>query len=87
MTLAELIFRKQVLTSLGRAYFTILQGTWFWQVAFILYNPSTDHKEWNHSDHHDIMLTTCIYTWHVGASFSVFHVMWRWMRHSLPAQR
>ena len=74
MTLAELTFRKQVLTSLGRAYFTILQGTWFWQVAFILYNPFTDHKEWNHGDHHEIMLTTCIYTWHVGGVF-IFSLM------------
>ena len=69
MTFAEVVFRNQVLTSLGRAYFTILQGTWFWQVAFILYNPFTDHKEWNHGNHEHIMLTTCIYTWHVGAVF------------------
>ena len=69
MTMAELIFRNQVLTSLGRAFFTILQGAWFWQVAFILYNPFTGHTEWNHGDHHQIMLTTCIYTWHIGGVF------------------
>ena len=71
MTLVEMVFRKQVLLALGRAFFILLQGTWFCQVAFILYSPipaksGVYNTKWDHEDHHQIMLTTCMYTWHLG---------------------
>ena len=69
MTCAELIFRNQLLLSLGRSYFMILQGTWFCQLAFIMDSPFTEHKKWNPDDHDDILLTTCLFTWHIGAVF------------------
>ena len=71
MTLLEFKYRNQPLASLGRAFFTILQGTWFWQVGFILYNPfaTPGNDGWDHEDHHHIMLTALIYTWHMAAIF------------------
>ena len=74
LILAEMVFRKQVLLALGRAFFMLLQGTWFCQVAFILYSPIPDQSgvyntKWDHDNHEDIMLTTCIFTWHMGGVF------------------
>ena len=39
ITLLELHFRHNILVSLGRGFCTLLQGTWFIQTGFILYNP------------------------------------------------
>ena len=39
ITLLELHFRYQVLPSLARRFCTLLQGSWFIQTGFILYNP------------------------------------------------
>ena len=36
---AEGIWRQNVLPALGRAFFVLLQGTWFFQISFILYPP------------------------------------------------
>ncbi|ELU10750.1 hypothetical protein CAPTEDRAFT_219407 [Capitella teleta] len=35
----EMAYRTNMLASLARAFFTIVQGTWFWQTAFLLYSP------------------------------------------------
>ncbi len=78
-TIAEMARPTQVLFSLGRAFFTVLQGAWFWQAAFILYNPITDHARWDHGDHHTMMLITCYFTWHMGIIFLlIFSCMLGW---------
>ena len=64
MTLGETILSNHVLPSLGRSFFTILQGTWFWQVGYILY---VGHFEPDNHEH--IMFATCTYTWHIGGLF------------------
>ena len=69
MTFAELIFRNQVLLSLGRSYFIILSGTWLWQLAFILDSPFPGHVKWDPDNHDDIMLTTLMFSWHIGCVF------------------
>ena len=66
ITFAEMTFRYQVFFALGRAYFIILQGTWLWQLAFILDNPLPDPGTWKSENNEDLMLTTCIFTWHIG---------------------
>uniref|UniRef100_A0A6A7GB76 Transmembrane protein n=1 Tax=Hirondellea gigas TaxID=1518452 RepID=A0A6A7GB76_9CRUS len=63
--LVEMKYRHNVIPALARAYFTCLQGTWFYQVAFILYPPFG--PTWDVNDHMQIMLTTLIYAWHYGA--------------------
>ena len=42
-TLLEMHYRGNMLLSLCRAFLTILQGTWFWQAGFFLYNPSAGY--------------------------------------------
>ncbi len=48
-TLAEMFQPTNVMPALCRVYFTLLQGTWFYQIAFILYAPS--HNKWDEDDH------------------------------------
>lgn len=57
---------RQVMFTYGRILFTLLQGTWFYQVGFMLY-PPTDNPawQWNLSDHRNIMIVTICYCWHV----------------------
>lgn len=47
--LAEMFQPKNVMPALCRIFFTFLQGTWFYQIGFILYPPSGD--KWDEEDH------------------------------------
>ena len=69
MTTAELIFRHHVFFPLGRAAFLLLQGTWMWQLGFVLDSPVPGHGEWDPDDVDDQMLITCFFAWHVGSAF------------------
>ena len=64
--LLEMYDRSQVLYTYGRILFTLLQGTWFWQVGFVLYPPTDNPKyKWDLNDHAQIMTITMAYCWHV----------------------
>ena len=65
--LVEMRYRRNVLCPLSRAFFLWLQGTWFWQVGFILYNPIPGVEPWDEEDHGQMMLVTMMYAWHMGA--------------------
>ncbi|XP_061169523.1 transmembrane protein 45B-like [Saccostrea echinata] len=65
----EMKYRNNVLCALSRCYGFLLQGTWFWQVGFILYNPNPNHIPWKPDDHDDLMIATMFYAWHVAADF------------------
>lgn len=65
----ELKHQNYVLATLGRAYFTLLQGTWFYQVGFILYPPFPGMAGWDQEDHSQMMIITMMYTWHCAANF------------------
>lgn len=75
VTLMEIKYRNNVLLPLSRAFLTLLQGTWFWQAAFVLYpplsNPWGAHDNQEKMDegeeHNKIMLMTCVFTWHMAA--------------------
>ncbi|XP_064629806.1 transmembrane protein 45B-like [Lineus longissimus] len=63
--LTELRWPRNVLCAYARAYFVILQGTWFWQVGFILYNPTPGAVKWDEDDHEQMMITTIMFGWHM----------------------
>lgn len=67
--MAEMRWRNNVMVTLSRSYFLFLQGTWFWQVAFILYNPSPSAEEWKPDDPDSVMIATMFFVWHCGAVF------------------
>ncbi|KAK3102608.1 hypothetical protein FSP39_012617 [Pinctada imbricata] len=63
----EIRFRHSLLAALGRAYFFFLQGTWLWQIAFIIYDPDPNAEKWKGDDHDELMIATMFFAWHVGA--------------------
>ncbi|CAN7943415.1 unnamed protein product, partial [Ixodes hexagonus] len=65
--LVEMARRRSALSAFGRAYFGVLQATWFFQIGFILYSPLPNSQPWK-ENHHNMMVATAVYTWHmVGA--------------------
>ena len=67
--MVEMRYRNHVLVSLTSSFCLMLQGTWFWQVGFILYNPIPGAVDWKQDDHNQMMLACMIFTWHMGALF------------------
>ncbi|XP_078670442.1 transmembrane protein 45B-like isoform X3 [Branchiostoma floridae x Branchiostoma belcheri] len=47
-----------------RAAFTLVQGTWFWQVGWILYPPFPGH-EWDLESHENMMFVSMAFCWHI----------------------
>ncbi|XP_062853132.1 transmembrane protein 45A [Trichomycterus rosablanca] len=62
--LLEVFHRGNVLLELLRAALCLLQGSWFWQIAFVLYPPS--EVKWDLSDHNNMMFITMCYSWHLA---------------------
>lgn len=52
-TLMEMFQPTNVMPALCRIYFTLLQGTWFFQVGYILYPPSG--LKWDEDDHTQVI--------------------------------
>ncbi|ESN99147.1 hypothetical protein HELRODRAFT_95099 [Helobdella robusta] len=73
--LFEVRFRNNVVVALARSFLVLLQGTWFWQVGFILYNPNPNAIPWKDEDHNEIMLATMIFAWHLAIDFILILVI------------
>jgi len=67
----EMRYRHSVGVALARAYSVLLQGTWFWQAGFLLYNPLPGAVPWRDDDHEQMMVVTMMFTWHMAAVFVV----------------
>ena len=76
-TLLEMSLPHNPLPRLARTYFVFLQGTWFWQIGFILYNPmiGSNVVPWHDDDHGEMMLVTMMFTWHMAAILVIMLVM------------
>ncbi|EGW05892.1 putative G-protein coupled receptor 128 [Cricetulus griseus] len=70
VTFIEFLTKNNVLLELLRSSLIILQGTWFWQVAFVLYPPSGS-PEWNLSDIENKMFLTMCFCWHYASIFVI----------------
>ncbi|XP_067826884.1 transmembrane protein 45B [Heptranchias perlo] len=66
----EVFLRDHIVLELFRTSLAILQGTWFWQIGFVLYPPSGG-PEWNENDHGNIMFITMCFCWHYAASLLI----------------
>nr|XP_060642938.1 transmembrane protein 45B-like [Anolis sagrei ordinatus] len=62
-SLFEVWHRNNPILELFRTSMFITQGTWFWQLAFILFGPS----RWDQSDPEIYVFTTLCYSWHYGS--------------------
>nr|XP_033773237.1 transmembrane protein 45B-like isoform X2 [Geotrypetes seraphini] len=59
----EVFIRDHVVLELFCTSLLILQGTWFWQIGFVLFPPSGG-PEWKQTDHNNIMFITMCFCWH-----------------------
>ncbi|KYO35754.1 transmembrane protein 45B isoform A [Alligator mississippiensis] len=66
----EVFLRDNVTLELFRASLAILQGTWFWQIGFVLY-PPWGGPGWNEEDHSNIMFITMCFFWHYAAALLI----------------
>jgi hypothetical protein len=65
LSIFETCYLNNILLTYGRIFFTIFQGTWFWQVGFVIYPPWHNPKYiWDPNDHNQIMTITMSYCWH-----------------------
>ncbi|XP_003417460.1 transmembrane protein 45B [Loxodonta africana] len=66
----EVILRDNIVLELFRTSLIILQGTWFWQIGFVLF-PPFGTPEWDQKDHENIMFITMCYCWHYLAAICI----------------
>ncbi|XP_025097550.1 transmembrane protein 45B-like [Pomacea canaliculata] len=67
----EMYYRHSLFGPLGRSYFLLLQGTWLWQVGFILYNPTSGPKPWKEDDQTELSTASLFFIWHCGVDFII----------------
>lgn len=66
----EVILRDNIVLELFRTSLVILQGTWFWQIGFVLFPPS-GAPAWDQQDHANIMFITMCFCWHYVAALCI----------------
>ena len=62
----EYNFPNSLIVSYARAYMVLLQGTWFYQIGFVLYPRFMWQTHWDGNSHENIMLATVIFSWHLA---------------------
>jgi len=67
----EMRYRHSISVALTRAYSVFLQGTWFWQAGFLLYNPLPGAVPWDGDNHDQMMVVTMMFAWHMAAVFVI----------------
>uniref|UniRef100_A0A8C7YEY3 Transmembrane protein 45B n=1 Tax=Oryzias sinensis TaxID=183150 RepID=A0A8C7YEY3_9TELE len=60
----ELFIKDNILLELFGACFFILQGSWFYQIGFVLYPLSG--PDWDLNEHGNIMFVTMCFCWHLA---------------------
>lgn len=70
----EVFHRGNILLELLRATLTILQGSWFWQIGFVLYPPS--EVKWDLKDHDNVMFVTLCYCWHLVVALLIVAIVY-----------
>ncbi|XP_034370617.1 transmembrane protein 45A isoform X2 [Arvicanthis niloticus] len=69
----EFLTKNNILLELLRSSLIILQGTWFWQIGFVLYPPNGS-ATWNLSDIGNKMFLSMCFCWHYAAILVIFGV-------------
>ncbi|XP_041864018.1 transmembrane protein 45B [Melanotaenia boesemani] len=65
-TMLEVFKRNNITLELLRACLFILQGSWFYQIGFVLYPLSG--PEWDLTLHNNIMFVTMCFCWHLAVA-------------------
>ncbi|KAM5132525.1 transmembrane protein 45B isoform 1-T2 [Mantella aurantiaca] len=69
----EVFLRDNIILELFRSSLTILQGTWFWQIGFVLYPPGGG-AEWDQKDHDNVMFVTMCFCWHFAVALLIMAI-------------
>ncbi|KAJ7305038.1 hypothetical protein JRQ81_010825 [Phrynocephalus forsythii] len=69
----EVFLRDNIILELFRTSLTILQGTWFWQIGFVLF-PPFGGPEWDENDHDNVMFITMCFCWHYALAILIMAV-------------
>ncbi|KAM9846245.1 transmembrane protein 45B [Aulostomus maculatus] len=65
-TMLEVFMRNHIILEQLRACLFILQGSWFYQIGFVLYPLSG--PEWDLNLHNNIMFVTMCFCWHLAVA-------------------
>lgn len=66
----EVFLQDNVVLELFRTSLVLLQGTWFWQIGFVLYPPSGG-PAWDLKSHENVMFITMCFCWHYLAALGI----------------
>ncbi|XP_069894430.1 transmembrane protein 45B-like [Dipodomys merriami] len=69
-TFLEVLHRDNIVLELLRTSLAILQGSWLWQIGFVLF-PPFGTVEWDQKDEHNIMFITMCFSWHCVAALFI----------------
>uniref|UniRef100_A0AAA9SW43 Transmembrane protein 45A n=1 Tax=Bos taurus TaxID=9913 RepID=A0AAA9SW43_BOVIN len=70
ITFMELFIQAKITVELLRTSLFLLQGSWFWQMAFVLY-PINGNPPWDLMDHNNIMFLTICFCWHYAIAIII----------------
>uniref|UniRef100_UPI0037E8F807 transmembrane protein 45A n=1 Tax=Semicossyphus pulcher TaxID=241346 RepID=UPI0037E8F807 len=69
----EVFHRGNIILELLRCTLTLLQGSWFWQIGFVLYPPRG--PDWDLTDHSNMMFITMCFSWHLAFAMLLVSVL------------
>uniref|UniRef100_A0A4W4EDP7 Transmembrane protein 45B n=1 Tax=Electrophorus electricus TaxID=8005 RepID=A0A4W4EDP7_ELEEL len=77
-TMLEVFMRDNSLLELIRSSLAIVQGTWFYQIGFVLF--PLNGEDWDLESHGNIMFVTMCFCWHIAVAFLIvginYTVVW-----------
>ncbi|XP_061660390.1 transmembrane protein 45B isoform X2 [Syngnathoides biaculeatus] len=78
----EVFVRDHIILEMLKASFFILQGSWLYQIGFVLYPPSGGPK-WDLTLHNNVMFVTMCFCWHLAVALFVVTctsaAVWMWL--------
>lgn len=69
----EFLTKDNVVLELLRSSLTMLQGMWFYQMAFVLYPKNRDHA-WDLSDHSNVMFLTICFCLYYALTYAIIGI-------------
>ncbi|XP_029526271.1 transmembrane protein 45B-like [Oncorhynchus nerka] len=76
ITLLEVFMRDNIVLELLRTSMTILQGSWFFQIGFVLY--PLNGVQWDLQAHDNTMFITMCFCWHLAMALLIVGINY-WM--------
>uniref|UniRef100_A0A8C6FGM7 Transmembrane protein 45A n=1 Tax=Moschus moschiferus TaxID=68415 RepID=A0A8C6FGM7_MOSMO len=70
VTFMELFVQDKITVELLRTSLFLLQGSWFWQIGFVLYPPSGG-PAWDLMDHDNAMFLAICFCWHYATAIII----------------